>query len=62
MAANYPKKIENAVGKGEIACYVQFLLFLQCILKTCTVDTYKPGFVWENVNLAYMNGCSGMSD
>ena len=30
------KKVENAVGKGEIARYEQFLLFPQCFQKTCT--------------------------
>ena len=25
--------VENTVGKGEIACYEQFLLFPQCFLK-----------------------------
>ena len=29
----------NTVGKGEIACYKQFLLFPQCFQKTCTADT-----------------------
>ena len=33
------KRIENTVGKGEIACYEQFLLFPQCFQKTCTADT-----------------------
>ena len=51
MAANYQKKVENTVGKGEIARYEQFLLLLQCILKTCTAVTYKPGFIWKKVNL-----------
>ena len=23
-------RVENSVGKGEIACYKQFLLFTQC--------------------------------
>ena len=32
------KRVENAVGKGEIACYEQFLLFLQCFQMTCTAD------------------------
>ena len=32
------KRVENNVGKGEIARYEQFLLFLQCFQKTCTVD------------------------
>ena len=33
------KWVENTVGKGEIARYEQFLLFPQCIQKTCTADT-----------------------
>ena len=33
------KRVENTVGKGEIAYYEQFLLFLQCFQKNCTVDT-----------------------
>ena len=33
------KQVENTVGKGEIARYEQFLLFLQCFQKTCTADT-----------------------
>ena len=35
----FSKKVENTVGKGEIALYEQFLLFSQCFQKTCTVDT-----------------------
>ena len=31
-------RIENTVGKGEIARYEQFLLFPQCFQKTCTAD------------------------
>ena len=31
--------LENTVGKGEIACYKQFLLFPQCFQKTFTADT-----------------------
>ena len=30
--------LENTVGKGEIARYEQFLLFLQCFQKTSTAD------------------------
>ena len=33
------KRVENTVGKGEIAHYEQFLLFRQCFQKTCSVDT-----------------------
>ena len=32
------KQVENTAGKGEIACYEQFLLFPQCFPKTCTAD------------------------
>ena len=32
----FSKWVENTVGKGEIACYKQFLLFPQCFQKTCT--------------------------
>ena len=32
------KWLENTMGKGEIACYQQFLLFPLCFQKTCTAD------------------------
>ena len=35
----FSKWVENAVGKGEIARYEQFLLFPQCFQNTCTTDT-----------------------
>ena len=34
----FSKRLENSVGKGEIACHEQFLLFSQCFQKTCTED------------------------
>ena len=34
----FSKRVENTVGKGEIACYVQFLLFPVCFQKT-SADT-----------------------
>ena len=34
----FSKQVENTVGKGEIACYKQFLLFPQCFQETCTAD------------------------
>ena len=46
----FSKRIENTVGKGEIASYEQFLLFSQCFEKTCSADTSKQGFVWKRVN------------
>ena len=33
------KRVENTVGKGEIARYKQFLLFPQCFQKNSTADT-----------------------
>ena len=33
------KRVENTVGKGEIACYEQFLLFPLCFQKICTAYT-----------------------
>ena len=36
---DFSKMVENAVGKGEIARYEQFLLFPQRFQKTCTSET-----------------------
>ena len=49
MAEISPKREGNAVEKGEIAHYEQFLIFLQCYQKTCTANTYKQGLVLESV-------------
>ena len=38
MAESFAKRVENSLGKGEIACYEQFLLFPQCFPKT-SADT-----------------------
>ena len=35
----FHRRIENTVGKGEIARYEQFLLFPQYFQQTCTTDT-----------------------
>ena len=35
----FSKRVENTLGKGEVARYKQFLLFLQCFRKTRTADT-----------------------
>ena len=37
--AKLSHKVENTVGKGEIARYEQFLLFPQCFQKDCKADT-----------------------
>ena len=34
-ARKLSKRVENTVGKGEIAHYEQFLLFPQCFQKAC---------------------------
>ena len=38
------------MGKGEIACYEQFLLFLQCFQKACFPGVSKGVIAWEWVN------------
>ena len=35
------KRVENTVGKGEIARYEQFLLFPQCFQKACFPERQK---------------------
>ena len=41
------KEVESTVGKGEIACYEQFLLFEQCFQKACFPGASKGVIVWE---------------
>ena len=41
------KQVENTGGKGEIACYEQFLLFPQCFQKACFPEVSKGFIVWE---------------
>ena len=35
----FSEMVENTMGKGETACYKQFLLIPQCFQKTCHADT-----------------------
>ena len=44
------KKVENTVGKREIARYKQFLLFPQCFQQACFPEASKGVIVWEWVN------------
>ena len=44
------KWVENTEGKGEIACYEQFLLFPKCFQKACFLGTSKGVIVWKWVN------------
>ena len=41
------KRVENTVGKGEIARYEQFLIFPQCFQKACFPGASKGVIVWE---------------
>ena len=41
--------IRNTAGKGEIACYEQFLLSPVCFQETKTADKYKQGRFGERV-------------
>ena len=43
----FSKRLENTVGKGEIARYEQFLLFPQCFQKACFPGALKGVIVWE---------------
>ena len=43
-------RVENIVGKGEIALYEQFLLFPQCFQKACSPGVSKGVIVWKWVN------------
>ena len=38
MEIQLSARVENIVGKGEIARYEQFLLFPQCFLKLSVLD------------------------
>ena len=50
MAESYLIWVENTVGKGEIACYEQFLFFPQCFKKVFFPGESKGVIVWEWVN------------
>ena len=41
------KRVENTVGKEEIARYEQFLIFPQCFQKACFLGASKGVIVWE---------------
>ena len=41
MGIQLSDRVENIVGKGEIACYEQFLLFPQCLQRLSIVDAPK---------------------
>ena len=39
MVGSFSERVENTLGKPEIAHYEQFLLFPQCFQETYTADT-----------------------
>ena len=45
------KRVENTVGKGEIAHYEQFLFFPQSFQKACFPGASKGVIVWKWVNV-----------
>ena len=48
----FSKRVENTVGRGEIARYEQFLPFPQCFQKACFPGASKGVIVWEWVKRA----------
>ena len=42
MGIQLSDRVENIMGKEEIAHYERFLLFLQCFQKLSVVDASKP--------------------
>ena len=51
----FSKRVENTVGKGEIAHYEQFLLFPLCFQKACFQGTLKDVIVWEWVKQQFLS-------
>ena len=43
----YSKRLENTVGKGEIAHYNNFFFFHSFFQRLCTADMIKAGLVRE---------------
>ena len=55
MGIQFSDSVENIVGKGDIACYKQFLLFLQCFQKLSAVDAVE--YLWSK-GLSFRSGCT----
>ena len=51
VAEMFSQRVENTVGKGEIALYQQFLLFQQCFLKTCNETRRNQGLFGKGLSL-----------
>ena len=50
MAEKFSKWVENTMGKGEIAHYEQFLLFLQCFKRLVLQKHKKQRFFGTRLN------------
>ena len=50
-------RVENTVGKGEIARYEQFLLLPQYFQKACFARASEGVIVWEWVNETLVSPC-----
>ena len=50
------------MGKREIACHEQFLLFPQCFQKACFPGASKGVIVWEWVNFLTNDNFTGLAD
>ena len=55
--AEFFKWVENAVGKGEIARYEQFLLFPQCFQKTYKTTYKNQGLFGKGLTLTVLHSC-----
>ena len=44
------KRVENIAGKGQIACFKQFLLLLQCFERTVTQILKNQGLFGKGLN------------
>ena len=51
----FSKQVENTEGKGEIACYEQFLLFPQCFLKMLAQQTRKNQGLGKGLDLTSLH-------
>ena len=50
IGRKFSYSVENT-EKRRNCTLLEFLLFPRCFQKTCTADTYKPGLVWERINV-----------
>ena len=58
-SGEFSKRVQNTVGKGEIAHLEQFLLISQCFRKMCTTDTQTRTclgkVIWVNHTIPSFN-------